>query len=795
MVETRGAVELARGPWVNMGNGVEVYRGQAETLTAAAKRIDFGSKEEQQRYKKRQKGWTDEAWRYYDENGEVWFASNFVANCLSKIRIFGAQQPDKSQPPTPIGPEDSAELRTAAANVDRLHQADGGMAAIMGRFGLLLSVPGEAVLVGSEDPATQIETWKVHSADEVFVNNRGNWAVRDAPTDRKGRELDPETTAAYRVWRQHPRWSGMADSPLRALLDVIEELQILSRAIRASGRSRLAGAGMLLWPSEATLGTMNPGQQQTGGQNVDPVLADLMTAMMTPISDEGVAAAVVPLLTRMPGERIAQVKHLLFDRPIDPQLASQREELIRRMANGLDIPAQVLLGVEDVNHWTGWLIDEQTFKQHLEPLVMQICGSLTSEFLRPAFPPEVAQDILVWYDASELIAHPNRAQDTKDAHDRLLISDDAARRELGFSDEDAPTSQEIEERVARKALEKMGALRAGETIGESVKVSSTQAQDRGIPATGDSGGAPALAAAGMPELEPVAPTPLVAAARSRRTHLGRTLARRDRDLRVRLITAADAAMFRALERAGATLRRRTSRNADLQAAIGDVANWQVAVRLGAAVCEPFSVETQEVLTDSFDSFGMRFDRETQQAQQQLRTMLSDFDDAGTLDEDAIAQQQAESRRDAGLLLVGALSALATARLFNPHPEAPPLGEHDPELMVPPGYLREALAVAGGSPPPDRLDGHLDGPAGGIATGDLASDVWDQLGVSFAGYEWVVGAPDRPFEPHQDLEGEQFSSFDDDALLSDSGEFPFVDHYFPGDHDGCQCDFTPITEEQ
>jgi hypothetical protein len=167
----------------------------------------------------------------------------------------------------------------------------------------------------------------------------------------------------------------MADSPMRPLLDVVEELLILSRTIRATGRSRLAGAGILLWPAEANLGSATPSNlPSVAGQAVDPVLADLMQAMMTPIGDEGVAAAVVPLLLRVPAQYIDHVKHLFFDRPIDPEMAKQREELRRRIATGLDIPGEVLRGLEDLNHWNAWMIDEQTFKAHLEPLVIQICA-------------------------------------------------------------------------------------------------------------------------------------------------------------------------------------------------------------------------------------------------------------------------------------------------------------------------------------------------------------------------------------------------------------------------------------
>lgn len=760
-----------------------------DSITAAAKKIDYSSEDEKRRYKKRQRTWQDEAWRYYDECPEIWFGTNFIGNCLRKVRLCAATQPDVSQPPTPIeepdpdDPEDAdepppTEIELAAVDlVERLGRAEGGMGGIMAGLGTNLSIPGECVLVGADDE-TGNERWTVYSTDQVFVNQQGQWAIRTLEGDKKGVPL-PENSIAYRVWRPHPRWSDRADSPMRPLLDVVEELLILSRSIRATGRSRLAGAGMLLWPSEANLGSSTPStQQSTAGQATDPVLSELMQSMITPIGDEGVAAAVVPLLMRLPSQYIESVKHLIFERAIDPEMANQRQELRRRIATGLDLPAEVLLGLEDLNHWNAWMVDEQTFKSHLEPLVIQICGSLTSSYLRPMLgvTDEMDSDILVWYDASALIGHPNRGQDANDAFDRYAISEDAYRRFKGFSDEDAPEDDEIQERVARKAIERLGPLRSGTVIGETTEISDRQAEQPGIPSTGVDAGI-AAAAARHPS----------------RRRLGLKLAFRDRELRTRLTASADAAVFRALERAGATLRRHTSKDATVKGILRDVQNHLVPATLGAENMLAFGVDTEAMMADAFDNMSMQFDRLVQRAQQDVRLMLEEeaVVEEEDLDLEAIVQRQAESRREAETLLVAALAALTTARMFAPHPEAPALGEHDVELLVPPGYLREALAVAGGAPAPSALDGVVDAPSGGVFTGQLVTDVWNSLGIGPRGYEWFVGAPARPFEPHQDLDGVEFSTFSDDVLAADGGEFPFVDFYHPGDHLGCQCDFAPI----
>lgn len=1110
---------------VSTGNGhgdlVELNVRALRSLTATATKLDFGSAQDKKRYKKRSKGgWQDEAWRYYDECPEIWFGSNFVANCLRKVRLYAGIRPAPDEAPIPV--EDSARSRMpegtdedapvvlspveqeATDLVERMGNADGGIGGLMAGMGLNLSVPGECVLYVQEQP--QGEHWSVRSTDELIVNRSGDWALRDDPTDKDGKPIGPNDSA-YRLWRKHPRWSDLADSPMRPLLDTVEELLILSRAIRASGRSRLAGAGLLLWPAEATLSGPSPQTTpETAGQPVDPVLAELMQAMMAPIGDEGVAAAVVPLLLRLPGEQIDKVKHLLFERPIDPEMANQRQELRKRIATGLDIPAEVLLGLQDSNHWcvddetealtrrgwvsgreirvgdevltldhesglsrwspvndlyradvvdepmieigmrghsslttpnhrwpvlgsrlkgwrttetlregdrifraapheapavakwsdalveivgwfwtegsigtsvsiaqshtvnpervdriraaltaefgldafteaiqrnesshgdpvtvfrlrkwagdvltevcpekrvtldfvssltqaqlglfidvscqgdgwhyrsgrldiwqrdgsmldgfeyagvlagyavtrtascggwcvnldrkttvrpvkaanassrdllsersysgmiwcpvtaestwcarrrgtvyftgnTAWMIDEMTFKAHLEPLVIQICSSLTSAYLLPSL--EIAEedetDLSVWYDPTALIGHPNRAQDTKDAFDRYGVSEDALRRYLGFSEEDAPSDEEIQERVARKSIERLGVLRAGEVIGETTGVSAQEEVTPGIPATGpEAGQAPAEEAAAV----------AAAAAPFRRTRMARLgwrLAHRDRELRTRLLSATDAAMFRAMERAGATLRRHASKDAAVKAMLAEVPNHEVAARLGPEAALALGVDTNAALDDSFDRLSMQFDREVKAQQEEARRLIEEYDPEDSIDMDALAQTQAEHRREAEGLLVAALTLLAIDRLFNPHPEAPAIGEHDENLLVPPGYLREAIAVAGGASAPAALDGSLDVASGGILTGDDVSAVWDKLGFGPVGYEWFVGAPERPFEPHQDLDGVQFESFEDD-VLANGEDWPDNDFFYPGDHDGCQCDWAPVLGE-
>jgi hypothetical protein len=88
------------------------------------------------------------------------------------------------------------------------------------------------------------------------------------------------------------------------------------------------------------------------------------------------------------------------------------------------------------------------------------CGHLSSGYLQPQlldeFPDaaDVVERMVVWYDDSNLVTHPNRAAGAAAAvgterQPSFVISLDAARRYQGFRVADAPDDDEIEMRMAR----------------------------------------------------------------------------------------------------------------------------------------------------------------------------------------------------------------------------------------------------------------------------------------------------------------------------------------------------------
>jgi hypothetical protein len=138
---------------------------------------------------------------------------------------------------------------------------------------------------------------------------------------------------------------------------------------------------------------------------------------------------------------ISGVKWLQFDSDFDAMAIQLREEAVRRFATGADVPAEILLGLGDASHWGAWALTAEALRMGAEPRLALVCSALTNEWLRPLLKAEGDPDAdtaMVWYDTSGLRSSSNKGASAIEAYKENLISDQAARRELGFTEMDAP---------------------------------------------------------------------------------------------------------------------------------------------------------------------------------------------------------------------------------------------------------------------------------------------------------------------------------------------------------------------
>lgn len=74
----------------------------------------------------------------------------------------------------------------------------------------------------------------------------------------------------------------------------------------------------------------------------------------------------------------------------------------------------------------------------------------------------------------------------------------------------------------------------------------------------------------------------------------------------------------------------------------------------------------------------------------------------------------------------------------------------------------------------------------MSSGDVFTVV---LGLEIEPFEWVHDTPNVDFEPHLELDQQEFLDVDDPRLANDLS-FPSVQFFAPQDHEGCLCETVP-----
>lgn len=442
-------------------------------LTASAERIDLGTVTTVNRP---YAVWQAEAWNGYERVGEVHYGFNLLANLLSRVRFFAAGVGEANEAPADVGGAvgkkrvGSKLAKDAAAVMNALQATD--FASQVRTFSLNFSVVGECYLINM--PGRYGSQWVIRSVDEVQLRAGGAVVVQQRGSTKDMVTLASGTYIA-RIWRPNPRYTREPDSSMVGVADSIEELLILMRLVRGAARSRM-NAGMLFVPDSISSAVpittgeppitepADPLESLMNASTIDPsgpFLAKLMESMTTPVSDEGSASALVPMLVTGPGDEGAKIKHITFERASDEWLVKRIEAALDRVLQGIDIPKEIVTGLQAVKYSNAVVIDENLYKSNIEPLALAFVDALTEVYLRAVlksgqygYTDEQLTGLVVWYDPSEIVTRPNSANEANEGVDRLMLSPVAWRREHGYAESDAPT----EEDLATMLLQKMTAL-------------------------------------------------------------------------------------------------------------------------------------------------------------------------------------------------------------------------------------------------------------------------------------------------------------------------------------------------
>lgn len=438
-------------------------------ITASAERVDLKNAKEVQAIGRRQKAdkWQYEAWDYYNYIAEVQYSATLVADIVSRINIFAGYVTDSSMVPSPMQSmhkdDVDEQLQKDAINAMRLLESGtGGSSGLLRTIALNMFITGECYLVKEPATYTRSERWQARSVHELVVDGAGTAVSLKPRADAKKEEYLPLNSGAYaaRMWRNHPQYSGEADSSMRSVLDLCEQLLLVSRQDRVYSRSALNN-GILYIPDEITNlyesdgdgPDTEDGLTRIADQNMPTIEEEFLNSVLESIESEMSGSTVAPFILRGPAEYAEKIKHITLQRPLDSTTVEKVNSLLDRILSGLAIPKDVAAGLSGVKYSNAIIVHETLYSSHIEPITLLIVDQLTEAFLRPVlksygYTEEQIRDIVIWYDPSAITAKPSKAEAATTGYENKIISKAAWRRANGFGESDAPDEMEKAERLA-----------------------------------------------------------------------------------------------------------------------------------------------------------------------------------------------------------------------------------------------------------------------------------------------------------------------------------------------------------
>lgn len=555
------------------------------------------------------------------------------------------------------------------------------------------------------------------------------WDVVTWPAGYNVRKKLDDADIVVEITQDDPADPKLTDSPVLAAIPVARELILSRQQARVAARNRTAQLNTVLYPAEGA------------GPDPDAFESKLTRVMTAPLVDELSASSVVPNIIRFQGDRIEQWRTLDLTGSLDEKLHERVERLIQQLSVILDIPREIMTGMGEINHWGSWAVSEDNWLGHIEPGAILIGSALALGLARAAeIDPE---QVKITPDPAPLLKRRPALTDVLAAYELKIVSAEWTRRQLGADDEDAPDEEEEEAEEEDPNVGRVG-----------VDVVAVDEPDE--PEAASLGKVPdfshtlrALTARAEPQVAATAPF-----STERLAGIDRQTFDATQDL-------IDMIGIRVVERLGSQLRSRLQGDPEARAAIRDIPNSVLPVKLGVG---SLPNANQTIVETSTGPLVEGLGKIIQRAVGYTRSAGVDLE----LDDDDI--------RSATDLLVSGFAGIMAAWLE---------GQATDALMW--RLSRRVIAIAGGGtdPAPDTAApgvGEAEAPLAGIALGVAAlAFIRDVFGLEPAEYRWQHNSIRDPHPVHDELNGRIYNG----TTIPTASYQAYI-----GDHAGCLCSAVP-----
>lgn len=418
----------------------------------------------------------DRAWRAYDNIGEIHFIANgLIGSAIETLAWYGAVE-DTATTYTAAPPVEDAGFSVRDATLIRtliegIRPPWGQQQDFMRALAINLFVVGQGYHL--TEPNGSIDNWthqfipKSHILnEEKALNGKPVITYRD-PITGKEQKVGESGRNLTRIWHPHPNNPSKADSAIFSILTLLDELEWIQRLMASSLRKRVMTSGVFIMPNSMLGPDYNPTDPTSVAGAVNSVEEEIIRQLNATIADDSDSPA-LPLLLWAPFEHVKDgFKHIDFGEQLSEIAISERNQVIRRIANSLDVPSEFVLGIGEVNHWSAWLIRDLLWQQHVQPMATLMANAITTSFLRPALQAAKKRnmfdgepnEVKLWFRAHSLQTHPDLFDYLVKAHDLGIIGNKPILQALGIPEDVAITKEEFEQ--WRRLKEAQVGLRGG----------------------------------------------------------------------------------------------------------------------------------------------------------------------------------------------------------------------------------------------------------------------------------------------------------------------------------------------
>lgn len=265
-----------------------------------------------------------------------------------------------------------------------------------GRAAQLIWVTGEIYVILPKDQPPQILS--ISEFRPAIRSDEPNMIL-------VGNDWVPLTDPWFRIWKPSLNNRMFAISPHKATLDLLEAMYVHQLADTAVATSRLAGAGILVWPTNLKSvplrddGTPSPGSQQE-------MLKEFQHAAWSSISKRTSKEAHIPFVVFVDADNPVQMPQLLHIERKDhaDQYHTRFVTYRERYASAVDLPIEAVTGTGKTNHWSAWAVNEEKWKSYLAPLVELIRKGIEQNIVKQMLGPGAILDT----DPTDLLIQPDQ---------------------------------------------------------------------------------------------------------------------------------------------------------------------------------------------------------------------------------------------------------------------------------------------------------------------------------------------------------------------------------------------------